>query len=348
MAISLYDLRTLLEVVRVMPRTKTFLRDNFFTNVKTFPTKTVDIDIVDSNNNKMAAFVNRRSGGSYALADGFETMTYEPACINELMTISFDEIQSRMPGENVYASLNPAQREQKLLAERLRQLDRRITIREEWMAAQALFTGKIDIKGDGVSDTLTFWNQSDKPYTEIVTKWSEESANPLDDLEVAVAKLEEKSGYTATRVIMGAKAYQAFLARYVKNGYFDTKYIQVGSINPTLNKQQGSRFVGVLNATGLELYTYNGRYTDPTDGQSKPFVPDDLVLIAGDNAPTTRAYGLIQIVDNSNNIVYAETDRAANSYVQRTTPAGRVVQMLSNPLFIVNVPHAFHVLKVVD
>lgn len=348
MSASLYELRTLLEVVRVMPRAKTFLRDNFFKNVKTFPTKTVDIDIVDSNNNKMAAFVSRNSGGAYTTADGYKTMTYEPACMNELVTISFDELQSRMPGENLYTSLNPAQREQKLIAERLQLLDRRISIREEWMASQALFTGKIDIVGEGVSDTLSFWDNSDKPYTEVVTKWTEDAAEPLDDLEAAVGRLEEKSGYTAGKVIMGAKAYAAFLKKVAKQGYFDQKFINIGNIVPTLNKQQGSRFVGTLTATGLELYTYNGKYIDPTDGLSKPFVPDDLILIAGDNAPTTRAYGLIQVVDNANRIQYIERDRAANSYVQRTTPSGRVVQMLSNPLFVVNVPHAFHVLKVVD
>ena len=44
--VDLYTPRTLAEVVKTTPPVRTFLRDRFFTNVKTFPTKRVDIDIV--------------------------------------------------------------------------------------------------------------------------------------------------------------------------------------------------------------------------------------------------------------------------------------------------------------
>ena len=44
--VDLYTPRTLAEVVKSTPPVRTFLRDRFFTNVKTFPTKRVDIDIV--------------------------------------------------------------------------------------------------------------------------------------------------------------------------------------------------------------------------------------------------------------------------------------------------------------
>lgn len=37
--VDLYTPRTLAEVVKTTPPVRTFLRDRFFTNVKTFPTK---------------------------------------------------------------------------------------------------------------------------------------------------------------------------------------------------------------------------------------------------------------------------------------------------------------------
>ena len=44
--IDIYQPRYLAQVVRQAPPVHTFLRDTFFTNIKTFSTVEVDIDIV--------------------------------------------------------------------------------------------------------------------------------------------------------------------------------------------------------------------------------------------------------------------------------------------------------------
>lgn len=51
--INIYEPRYLAEAVRTAPPIRTFLRDRFFSNVKTFSTERVDIDIVKGNR-KMA------------------------------------------------------------------------------------------------------------------------------------------------------------------------------------------------------------------------------------------------------------------------------------------------------
>ena len=43
--ISIYEPRCLAEVVRTTPPVRTFFLDNYFTNIKTFATKSVDIDV---------------------------------------------------------------------------------------------------------------------------------------------------------------------------------------------------------------------------------------------------------------------------------------------------------------
>jgi hypothetical protein len=59
--IDIYQPRYLAEVVRSAPPVHTFLRDTFFTNVKTFATEEVDIDIVKGDR-EMAAFVHPKLG----------------------------------------------------------------------------------------------------------------------------------------------------------------------------------------------------------------------------------------------------------------------------------------------
>ena len=44
--VNIYTPRYLAEVVRLAPPVFTFFRDTFFTNVRTFPTKAIDFDLV--------------------------------------------------------------------------------------------------------------------------------------------------------------------------------------------------------------------------------------------------------------------------------------------------------------
>lgn len=70
--IDIYQPRYLAEVVRSAPTVHTFLRDTFFTNVKTFATEEVDIDIVKSDR-EMAAFVRPKLGAEMLAEEGYET-----------------------------------------------------------------------------------------------------------------------------------------------------------------------------------------------------------------------------------------------------------------------------------
>lgn len=62
--VNIYTPRYLAEVVRQAPPIHTYFRDTFFTNIKTFSTERVDIDLVKGDR-RMAAFVHplrRRAG----------------------------------------------------------------------------------------------------------------------------------------------------------------------------------------------------------------------------------------------------------------------------------------------
>lgn len=349
MSISLFDLRTLLGVVKNAPRVKSFLRDTYFSNVVTCSTETVDIDVVDLEKKKMAAFVSPLSGGSFTYRDGYSTHTYKPPMIAPKIPTSAADILKRMPGETIYATRSPEQRAQQIIADNLQYLDRQITRREEWMAAQALFTGAVSIKGEGVNDVISFWpaEESKKPYTEVATKWDASGADPLADLDALCEKTADASGLTPVRALLGAKAARALVAKLTKDGVLDDRRIDLGSIQPASELPAGARYIGTLRYPQLELYTYSEKYVDDATGDLTPLVPEDKVLISCAEAQTTRAYGIVNIIDAAGNSQWIEGDRVPNSWVQRERPAGQVVQMTSRPLLIVNQPQAFRVAKVI-
>lgn len=216
------------------------------------------------------------------------------------------------------------------------------------MAAQALFSGKIVIKGDGVDDVIDFWSElKDKPQTDVTNKWDQGSADPLGDLAAAVDKTGELSGLTPRTAILGQKAAKVLMDFLMKNGTLDNRRINVGAIQPT-DLGNGVRYLGTLLYPTLDLYTYNEKFLDDTTSQLSPMVPENKVLICCDQVQTERCYGIVSFVDNNNEIHHVANARAVNTYVKREQGAARIIEMLSAPLMVINQPYGFHVMNVCD
>lgn len=140
--VNIYTPRYLAEVVRQAPPVHTFFRDTFFTNVKNFTTERVDIDLVKGDR-RMAAFVHPRIGGKVLKASGYKTENYAPPLVNPYDVSTADRYMTRMPGEDLYSGMTPAQRSAQQLMEEYSRLNDATTRREEWMAVQAIVTGQI-------------------------------------------------------------------------------------------------------------------------------------------------------------------------------------------------------------
>lgn len=347
MTVNIFEFRTLLKVVENQPRAKAYLRDKFFSNVQTFNTKTVDIDIVDEESRKLAPFSDPKSGGSLHYREGYRVHTYQPAYIAPKIPTTAEDALNRLPGENIYQQLSPEQHVAKIVAENLQTLDRLITRREEYMAAQALFEGKIaiDIEGTEVQ-TIDFWSGlSESPAATVSTLWSATGADPISDLDEAVNTIGVNTALTPDVAILGTDAAKYLINALSANGVFDERRINLGAIEPR-DLPDGVRYIGTLRYPSLDLYTYNEHYYNSATSALEPLVPVNKVLIGTARANTTRAYGIVQVFDERNQERWVVSDRVANSWVQRENPVGRVVQMTSRPLLAVHQPQAFRVLTV--
>ena len=156
--VNIYTPRYLAEVVRQAPPIHTYFRDTFFTNIKTFSTERVDIDLVKGDR-RMAAFVHPRVGGQVLKANGFSTESYKPPLINPYDVTTADQHMTRLPGEDLYSGMTPAQRAARKLMDEYNRLNDATTRREEWMCVQAVVTGQIPIVGPGVNDRLRLHQQ---------------------------------------------------------------------------------------------------------------------------------------------------------------------------------------------
>ena len=350
MTVSLFEPRTMMEMVNSEYRARSFLRDRYFSNKKTFNTATVDIDIKGPGKRSLAPFVNPRIGGTLDLRNGFKTSTYRPAFIAPYRVCTAEDAMQRLPGEQLYSGRSPNERAAAILAQDLNEMDKEITRTEEVMCAQALTTGKILIKGEGVDEYLDFWkdlSSAEKPAGTVSTLWTAAGADPLSDLRTACRKIAQKSGLTPVEMIVGSKAIDALLKSLKgDNTALNSRRIDLGQIDPR-ELEDGVSYVGALRLPNLDIFTYDEYYYDVATGKEKPMIPEDSVLIACRGVKTTRAYGLVDIINEANNThQFVEGDRVASSWLQRSNPAGRIVQLKSAPLMIVNEPLGFYILKV--
>ena len=199
--VNIYTPRYLAEVVRQAPPVHTYFRDTFFTNIKPFATERVDIDIVKGDR-RMAAFVHPRVGGTVLKGSGYTTQSYKPPLINPYDVTYADQLMARMPGEDMYSGMTPAQRAAQKLIEEYSALNDAITRREEWMAVQAIVTGQIPIVGKGVNEVIDF-GFTNKKTLNGTARWGQSAANPLKDLDGWVDDVLTNGFTNVDTVIMG-------------------------------------------------------------------------------------------------------------------------------------------------
>lgn len=328
--VDLYTPRTLAEVVKTTPPVRTFLRDRFFTNVKTFPTKRVDIDIVKGNR-KMAAFIHPMVGGEIVQAEGYETKSYAPPLINPATISTADQLLERLPGEDMYSGKTPADRAAEKLIDEYNKLNDMTTRREEWMAAQVLTTGQLKVKGKGVDEVIDF-GLTNKITLASTKKWGASAADIWGNLKDWKQQVSRNGFANANMVIMGKAAADAFMADATVAKLLDNRRIEIGAIKPE-EMEGGITYYGHLNLPGVDIYGYDEVYLDDETGETKPLIPDNVVLMIPSAASFMRAYGLCTYLDDAGAWHRAETDRLLRTYVEHR-PDRRFIELQTHPLLI--------------
>lgn len=334
-AIDIYQPRYLAEVVRQAPPLHTFFRDTFFTNVRTFVTERVDIDIIKGNR-RMAAFVHPKAGGQVLESEGYETESYAAPLINPYDVTTAERFMTRLPGEDLYSGMTPAQRAARQLVDEYMRLNDAATRREEWMAAQAITTGRIPVKGKGVDEVIDFGFTNKKTLTG-TAQWGKSAAKIRDNLSAWVDEVSVHGFSNVDMAILGKNALQAFLADESIYKALDNRRMILGEIAPR-NLPNGVRYIGWLAEPGLDLYTYNEVYlddwTDPENPVTKPLMPENKVILAPSNPGFMRAYGACSYIeDSSKEWVTSQTARLLRCYVKHS-PDRRILELQTRPLMI--------------
>lgn len=343
---DIFDTRTMLEAVEQMPTARRFLLNTFFNGGSpvTFPTKTVDIDIIKGKR-KMAPFVNPRLPGSLSLREGYTTSTYAPPYIQPKRETTAELVLKRAAGDHPYSTRTPLERAGQLLGKDLRDLDDEIVRREEWMCAQALTTGKVRVIGEGVDDTIDFLMASDHRISLGSGQWGTADSDPIGNLRSWKRKIAKDSGRTANTVAMSGEALDAFQSNATVMKQLNTRRVDMGMIKPE-ELPDGVTYLGYLNDPGVDLYGYDEWYlADDDEDEELPMIPAGGLILGSTSTRNAMLYGAIQDLEAVESGL-VEAARFPKSWVTQE-PSARWLKLQSAALAGLLEPDAFIYAKVV-
>lgn len=336
----IYDTNVLIQVVPNLKRPQKFLLDKFFPNIVMSDTEYVSID-VDVGKRRLAPFVSPLVEGKLVEQRRYQTNTFKPAYIKDKRAPDLRKPVRRMIGERIGGTLTGAEREMANLefemTDQIDGIDRRL----EWMAASALLSGTVVVKGEGFpAVTVDFGRDSTLTVAKTGTaKWTAANAaagnaSPTNDIETWQRQILKKSGGKVTDIIFTTSAWEGFIADpLLKGAIYYPKLADYGnSINPAAQITRGAVFKGRWG--DYDLWIYNDWYVDQgTEGGTAdteyPMLPDGSVVMAGPDMMGTRAFG--QILDPAFN--YQALPYAPKTWLNED-PAQRYVLMQSSPLVI--------------
>lgn len=294
MAISIYATRAMAAAMRQDKPAGRFLMDTLFGKVDPKIGKTVDIDIIKGKR-RIAPFQSPRVEGKLVEKLGFSTNSYTPAYIKikDVLEPS-DVIDNRSAGESVYSLQTQLEREQMILATTLNDFENMISRREEWMCAQQLVNGYVDVVGDGVNYRIDLQMDADHKITLTGTNiWTDTLSDPDSDIETAVRLISKDAGISANIMVGNTTTMGKYIKHAKVKDNLNTRRIDLGLIKPE-DMGEGVSYYGYSNVDGkqIELYGYDEWYVDD-NGIEQPMFADGQVVITSTRADFRRHYGAI-------------------------------------------------------
>lgn len=345
---TIYTPRTLGKLVRRMPPVHTFFRDTLFKNRRTFNTKSIDVDF-KKGGRALAPFVHPKVGGRTIPNSGYQTKSYTPPLIAPNKITTVDDLLERAAGENPYSGRTPAERAVEKLAEDLRELNEMIVRREEWMAATAIFTGKIPIIGEGLDEEIDFEFTNTETIVSDANKWSAATSDPLADLERWRETVQKEGFVNCNICIMAKDVANAFINHAKVKEVLDIKGYDLAVIKPR-ELPNGLTYIGTIHKLGLDIYQYNEWYLDdwtaPAAPIQKPLVPEKTLALLSTEAEYSIYYAAITMIpEEGKNFVTVEGDKVPQTWVERR-PDRRFLQINSKPLTVPHEVNSWYVAQV--
>ena len=245
----------------------------------------VDIDIVRSGENVAPVLRDIGTGAVVVADDVFTGKQIKPPVYSLVRPVNIFDLMKRQPGENEYSEIGTWYGRLVNVLKRAFTLMAGMLVRSvEFQASQVLQTGKLTLTDDAGNAVYTLDFQPKATHFKTITNlWSGGSADPLADLEEMADAIRDDGLVDAANVIFGANAWNLFIKDTKVQNSVKKDGLGLGNLSPRL-VNKGGKYMGYVEvgAYRLDLWVYNGRYSDFGSTTVKKYVDDDKVIMLAD------------------------------------------------------------------
>ena len=225
----LYRTSTLIEAFAQIPSAPSFLKDNLFPKVVTVASDLVSVEFYKGNQ-KLAPYCSRFSKGTAVPREREQLSLFSPPFIKPVRLLTADEFFSKSAPQPAAGA--PENRDTLLLARDFTELDSLISRREEWMASQCLFEGKVKCLDGDTQEIVAELTYGTPSKTVPAKLWSDPASDPLADLRGALRLVSNQCGASADLIVMGKDAADAFESNVNVLAAYDKLRISSGELTP--------------------------------------------------------------------------------------------------------------------
>ncbi|QJI52235.1 major capsid protein E [Cronobacter phage JC01] len=302
---GLYDTYRLLATQRKFKQLPTFFL-NWFTSQVNFPEDKIAFDKVSTDLTRIAPFVAPTAQGKVIREEGHTMTAFKPAYVKPKHVIDPNMIIPRQPGEALATgSLTIDQRRQAVIAFLLRKHRAMHENTWEWMAAQALLYGYVDVEGENYPKTRVDFGRD--PALTGTVNWAAAGytfEQAMEDLYMMRRLANDKSVSAAVTVdhVFGGDAWAQFAkigkeALFGRNGLMDTT---VGGSETRITRLwdgfEGVEYMGTiagLNGGGkINVWVNTQKFRDEKN-ESQYLMPQDSVLGVSQSVDGVRCFGAV-------------------------------------------------------
>jgi len=327
--VNQYDTSTLLGLYREVPAPSAYFRSLCFGNVITFEDEFIDFEKIREGR-KLAPLVIPTVQGRPVYSEASTTARLKPAYLKPKDPVSPGRVIKRRPGENMFApnTLSPQARYNAIIGDILRVHRETIDRREEWMAAQAVITGKLTLEGPDYPTRVVDFGRAANHTVNLTgsARWNQAGVDIMADVQTWIDRVRRAQfGGPVNRLTVGANVIGVMLKNESVLKQLDT---QVRGTNADLNTGLRSgeyvEYIGKLGPN-LELWV-NSDFYETADGTAVPFLDPDTVVLTGPNVMGVRCFGAILDEEASFNALpvfpkmWSQKDPSATFVMSQSAP----------------------------
>lgn len=287
--------RQLLEAYKQVAPPTMFMSGFFKSPARNFhSSEEVEIDIIRSGR-EISVAIQSLSAGYRENSKGLYTnKSFKPPVHKESFSLDSGTLLKRMPGQNPFESPNFRGNAIMRMMEGMQDVERKIRRSVELQAAQVLQTGAVTLKdsnGANIFELDYKMKATHKPTTSVT--WGAAGDDKLADLEALADAINDDGMTEPTDVFFGATAWDKFKDDAKVLGLLDNRRVVLGGIAP--EKRNGAKYMGwiELGSYRVNMWTYNGKYENPENGNVTRYMDPDKVVMLDADARLDATFGAI-------------------------------------------------------